>query len=157
MGRCGTQLCWGTNGTTRSCMQLDRVSRGQRLGAASSTACLLQAYSLLARHAQNQGVPHWCIKPKHHHLWHGFEQARLAGHTPKSFWLFKHEDFVGIATRIGRLAHPASISLPTLLSWVLHWSMKADASKPVKRKLTTAPTRNRRRIKRIRRSAERPD
>ena len=103
----------------------------------------LQAYSLLARHAQNHGVPHWCIKPKHHHLWHGFEQARLTGHNPKSFWLFKHEDFVGIATRIGRLAHPASISRSTLL----HWSMKADASKPVKRK-PQCQTRHRRRIKR---------
>ena len=85
---------------------------------------MLRCYSLLARDAQTQRVKRWQLKPKHHHLWHGFRHARISLRNPKHFWLFKHEDFVGRMTRIGRLVHPSSLSRRVLQAWSVEVAMQ---------------------------------
>jgi hypothetical protein len=78
---------------------------------------MLRAYALLAKDAYNRQRPRFQLKPKHHHLWHGFYHARLTLLNPRSHWLFKHEDYVGICTKVSRLIHPSSLSRRVLESF----------------------------------------
>ena len=72
---------------------------------------MLRGYALLSRGAHLAGQARWQLKPQHHNLWHGFNFALRSRRNPRSYWLFRHEDFVGMAARIGRNIQPASLSL----------------------------------------------
>ena len=55
---------------------------------------MLRSYTLLSKMAHLDKAARWQVKPKHHHLWHGFESAKQTLANPRSHWLFKHEDLV---------------------------------------------------------------
>eukprot|EP00969_Alexandrium_andersonii_P126204 5578863-Alexandrium_andersonii.AAC.1 len=48
---------------------------------------LLRSYALLSRDALNTRIPRWPMKPKHHHLWHGYFHALLSKINPRATWL----------------------------------------------------------------------
>ncbi len=84
---------------------------------------MLRSFSLLSRTAHLHHRARWQLKPKHHHLWHGFHHAKESRTNPRSHWLFKHEDFIGLAAALGKHIHPASLSRQLLRTWALHWAM----------------------------------
>ena len=84
---------------------------------------MLRSYSLLSRSAHLRRQARWQMKPKHHHLWHAFRQVLDSCTNPRSHWLFKHEDFMGLAAAIGVHIHPSSLSRELLATWSLHWAM----------------------------------
>ena len=91
----------------------------------------LRCYTLLSRNAHLHGNPRFQLKPKHHALFHGFLYAKTYGMNPRSHWLFKHEDCVGLATSIGRVLHPATLSRGFLDCWLLQLALKQESLKQV--------------------------
>ena len=101
---------------------------------------MLRCYSLLSRAAHLRRQARWQMKPKHHHLWHAFRHALDSRLNPRSHWLYKHEDFMGIASAIGVHIHPSSLSRELLAVWSLSWAMRVPEQfnqKELKRKRCT--------------------
>ena len=98
----------------------------------TSGMMMLRSYSLLSRAAHIDKKARWQIKPKHHHLFHGFLHARKTRRNPRGFWLFRHEDFVGRTTAKGKHIHPSSLSKTLLQVWRLEVGMKVSAGRNAK-------------------------
>ena len=98
----------------------------------------LHCYSVLSSDAHNKLIARWQLKPKHHHLYHGFMFARLTLKNPRAHWLFKHEDFVGEMCRVGSQSHPSTISQNVLNIWSTNLAMRLD---PAQNEQLVAPKR----------------
>ena len=79
----------------------------------------LLSYEALAREAKELGLPRWQLRPKHHAIDEVAREATVTLRNPRSIWSLKHEDFMGIVSRLGKHCHPASISREVLWRWRL--------------------------------------
>ena len=77
------------------------------------------SYAFLAREAVATRVARWQLKPKHHALDELSLHAYRSKRNPRSYWCFKHEDYMGVSSRITSRAHPSTVSVESINRWLL--------------------------------------
>ena len=81
----------------------------------------LLSYGALARAARADGLPLWCVKPKHHQLDHLGTVVRTARLHPGFHWAFCDEDFNGRITTVAKACqHPHVFSKRVLEKYSLN-------------------------------------
>ena len=96
-----------------------RADEASRFARACRVALLSNA--ALARAARADGLPLWCIKPKHHQLDHLGAVVQATHVNPKVQWAFCDEDFNGRITKIARVCNqPHLFSQRVVEKYYLH-------------------------------------
>ena len=91
----------------------------------------LLAYSWLTQDAQSKGLKHYCMRPKYHRLDHCLRRAARTQLSPRCFWCFGSEDFLGHLARVLKVVHPKGILQRGVDRWLLYfWGEVREYGEP---------------------------
>lgn len=87
-----------------------------------SNRMALLAYGQLSRQSFEDKVPRWQLRPKHHVLDEIGDYVRDCRRNPRSQWLFKHEDYMGLVVAMGQSVRPQKASRRVLERFLLRYA-----------------------------------
>lgn len=84
----------------------------------SGTQCL-KAWGVLSQVNARRKLRRFQVKPKRHYWEEGIRKAFRTRVNPRTTWVYKHESFVGMISKIAGKTHPATSSRTVLKRWLL--------------------------------------